>query len=153
MNTMPQSTNQDANQQRQEDHQLLVASLVRIAPYSRGLAISFYADLFAADIELRALFPARLEPQYDRMQTFLTFLADHYDDPEQLMPVVTRLGADHVGYGAEPVDYPVFVGILLTVLARYLGVQWPMYRDAWTRALLFVVDTMLAAAGGSVTAG
>jgi hemoglobin-like flavoprotein len=142
----------DIDAHRTQDHRLLTESLGLVAPVAADLVASFYDRLFHDHPEVRAMFPAVMDLQRERLLKAIIALVTHYDHPEQLMPALAAMGRNHVRYGAQPAHFDVVGSILLDTLAEYAGPAWsPDYEAAWTRAYTFAATTMIRA--GEDTAG
>jgi hemoglobin-like flavoprotein len=60
------------------------ARAAKIAPH---LASTFYAELFAIDPSLRALFKTDMIAQGQKLMTMLGQVVDHLDRPETMLPI------------------------------------------------------------------
>jgi nitric oxide dioxygenase len=64
-----------------------------------------------------------------------------------IAPVIRKLGARHVGYGANPRHYATIGETLLWTLARGLGAAFdPELRSAWVKVYELLAKTMQAGA-------
>lgn len=118
----------------------------RIRPAPAALAMRFYQLLFAANPELRALFPADLNEQYGHFATTLQRVIDNLGriivDTE-----LQELGARHLGYGAQPQHYLAARDALVGALQQFAGADWndSLARD-WRLAINMVIIAMLRGA-------
>ncbi len=98
-------------------------------------AVAFYARLFELAPAVRPMFPTDIKEQSRKLSMTLAFAINSLDRPETLRPVVTALGARHLGYGAK-LDQFGLVGVaLLDTLARTLGEAFDFRAmEAWGAA-------------------
>jgi methyl-accepting chemotaxis protein len=130
-----------------EDHRLLTESLGLIAPVAHNLVAAFYRQLFTEYPQVRGLFPANMEPQREKLLKAIIALVTQYDRPDQLVPALTAMGRNHVGYGAQIGHYAAVGSTLMSVLRRFAGKEWNAdYEGAWQRAYTFAAGTMMMAA-------
>ena len=109
----------------------------------------FYGRLFAENPQLRALFPAAMDSQRDRLFGALTKIVCGLGQPE-LEPYLARLGHDHRKYGVKAEHYPAVGSALLATLRRFAGPAWtPAAESAWAAAYEQAAQLMTAAAGRS----
>ena len=104
----------------------------------------FYGRLFAANPELRALFPLAMDRQRDRFFRALARLVWSLDCPEELTAFVRQLGRDHRRFGVTARHYPEFMAALLATVREFAGPAWSDdVAAAWQAALDMVTRTML----------
>ncbi|MET9530220.1 globin domain-containing protein [Streptomyces sp. NPDC006649] len=131
----------------QSDTALIRASLAVVEPHVEELAVYFYAILFARYPAVRALFPANMDVQRDRLLRALLRIVELVDDPESLTRFCSHLGRDHRKFGTQAAHYPAVGECLLDTLARFAGPAWtPEIAGAWERAYGAVADIMVRAA-------
>ncbi|MGP3980705.1 globin domain-containing protein [Streptomyces sp. KR80] len=107
----------------------------------------FYALLFVRHPDLRALFPAAMDTQRDRLFKALLTAAEHVDDAETLTAYLQNLGRGHRKYGTLPEHYPAVGECLLAALARYAPDSWGAETEAaWVRAYTAISQIMIDAA-------
>jgi hemoglobin-like flavoprotein len=113
----------------------------------------FYARLFALAPGVRALFPADLTHQRDKLVRALTVLVRGLDAPQALVPTLRQLGARHAGYGVQPGHY-VLVGEALVDTIDTLGQERldAATRAGWTRLYGWVAAHMLEGADAAAAA-
>lgn len=146
--------NLDIEAHRLQDHRLLQESLGLVAPVAGDLVAAFYDRLFEDYPQVRPMFPAVMDLQRERLLKAIIALVTHYDHPEQLMPALTAMGRNHVGYGAQPAHFDAVGATLLATLAAFAGPAWsPEYEGAWTRAYTFAAGTMIRAGEDVATDG
>lgn len=133
---------------------LIRTSFEPLKPLAGTVAEAFYAQLFARDPALRALFRGGdMAEQGERLMQMLSAAIDLLDRPGALMPVLLRLGQRHVGYGVEAAHYDSVGAALLETLAAGLGDAFtPEVRDAWTTMYQLVARTMQEGADAAVLA-
>ncbi|KOT47978.1 MULTISPECIES: globin domain-containing protein [Streptomyces] len=107
----------------------------------------FYALLFVRHPDLRALFPAAMDTQRDRLFKALLTSVKNVDDTAYLTEYLSHLGRGHRKYGTLPGHYPAVGECLLTALARYASSTWgPEAEAAWVRAYTKISQIMIDAA-------
>ena len=124
-------------------------SFALIEPIAPQAAALFYENLFTADPSLRKLFEGNMHQQGDRLMTIIGAAVDLLDQPDNLIPVLRKLGARHVNYGVRDEHYTTVGGALLKTLEQGLGAA---YTDdvhaAWVALYRVVSHTMMDAAQG-----
>ena len=127
---------------------LIRDSFEPLKPLAASVAQSFYAQLFAHDPALRALFRGGdMAEQGTRIMQMLSAAIDLLDRPASLNPVLLKLGQRHVSYGVVEAHYASVGAALLDTLAAGLGERFtPEVRTAWTTMYGHVAKTMLEGA-------
>ena len=111
------------------------------------LAEDFYARLFAAAPDTRAMFSRDPAEQALRLRAALQVTLRLLDAPDDLRPALRLLGAQHVRYGARPDHYPIVARATLDSLAAQAADIWTEdLARAWERLLTAVTAEMLAGA-------
>jgi NAD(P)H-flavin reductase/hemoglobin-like flavoprotein len=129
------------------DAAALKASWAQVALQGDRAAEYFYAALFTLDPSLRAMFPAAMGGQRDKLLAALGYIVSNVDDGDTLVAFVKQLGSDHRRFEVRPEHYPIVGQALLHTLARSLGDSWTEQLAAdWTAAYGVVSSTMLDAA-------
>ncbi|WP_320780678.1 globin domain-containing protein [Streptomyces sp. CRN 30] len=129
------------------DALLIRRTMAEIEPMSQKVTSYFYALLFVRHPELRALFPAAMDAQRDRLFTALLTAAEHIDDPAVLTAYLRGLGRGHRKYGTRPEHYPAVGECLLGALSRHALLTWdPETEQAWIRAYTSISQIMIDAA-------
>ena len=129
------------------DLQALATSFDLVAPRGGDLMAVFYARLFAVAPAVRPLFAATdLERQKAVLLDVLVLLRRSLDDLPAIAPVLRRLGARHVAYGARPEHYPIVGEVLIAALAEVAAAWRPEYERAWNAAFGLVAGAMLEGA-------
>ncbi|MER7544379.1 globin domain-containing protein [Spirillospora sp. NPDC127506] len=112
-----------------------------------GAMSYFYGRLFAAEPQLRALFPPAMGHQHDRFFQALVRIVWSQDDPGDLDAHLGRLGRGHRKYGVLREHYAAVGAALTATLRVYAADVWtPGAEDAWTAAYRHAAGTMAGAA-------
>jgi hemoglobin-like flavoprotein len=122
-----------------------------IDPIASQAAALFYDNLFTADPSLRRLFQGNMAQQGMRLMSMIGAAVDLMEVPDELVPVLRKLGARHVNYGVRDEHYTTVGAALLKTLEQGLG---EAYTDevhaAWVALYRVVSETMMDAARGAV---
>ena len=122
---------------------LIRASFAPLKPLAGTVAQAFYAQLFARDPALRALFRGDITEQGERLMQMIGAAVDLLDRPATLRPVLLKLGQRHAGYGVVDTHYASVGAALLDTLAAGLGEQFtPELHEAWSTMYGVVAETM-----------
>jgi len=123
---------------------LIRASFEPLKPLAASVAEAFYAQLFARDPALRALFRGGdMAEQGERLMLMLAAAIELLDQPASLNPVLLKLGQRHAGYGVVEAHYASVGAALLDTLAAGLGDGFtPEVREAWAAMYGHVARTM-----------
>lgn len=123
------------------------AQAVRIGPH---VAATFYAELFAIDPSLRAMFPRDMIVQGQKLMTMLAQLVEGLSDAEAIKPALQELAVRHVGYGVRPKHYATMGTALLRTLRHELGASFTTeVQVAWVDAYQLLSARMIDAAEGA----
>ncbi|WP_407287206.1 globin domain-containing protein [Streptomyces sp. BP-8] len=126
---------------------LIRRTMAEIGPVADKVTSYFYALLFVQHPDLRALFPASMDTQRDRLFKALLTAAQHVDNGEVLTAYLSNLGRGHRKYGTQPDHYPAVGECLLRALARYATSSWDSETEAaWVRAYTAISQIMIDAA-------
>jgi hemoglobin-like flavoprotein len=110
----------------------------------------FYAQLFAMDTEIRAMFPAAMDVQRRRFFEALGRIADAQQsqaDRDRLVPYLQELGRAHRKFGVRERHYEVFRRALLATLQRFAAPRWSeTAKHAWEMAYNSAATIMIEAA-------
>lgn len=123
---------------------LIRSSFEPLKPLAATVAEAFYAQLFARDPALRALFRGNdMREQGTRLMQMLDAAIGLLDRPQSLTPVLLKLGQRHAGYGVAEAHYASVGAALLDTLAAGLGDGFTAeVREAWTAMYGHVARTM-----------
>ncbi|MEU6879617.1 globin domain-containing protein [Streptomyces sp. NPDC046712] len=129
------------------DAALLRRTMGEIEPIADKVTSHFYALLFLKHPDLRALFPAAMDTQRDRLFRALLTAATHADDTPTLTTYLSHLGRGHRKYGTLPEHYPAVGECLIGALSRYAPQSWdPRTEAAWVGAYTAISQIMIDAA-------
>lgn len=129
------------------DAMLIRRTLDEIEPVADKVTSYFYALLFVHHPDLRALFPAAMDVQRDRLFKALLTSVKNVDDTGYITEYLSHLGRGHRKYGTLPEHYPAVGECLLSALARYASGTWnPEAEAAWVRAYTTISQIMIDAA-------
>nr|WP_173266314.1 globin domain-containing protein [Streptomyces pacificus] len=129
------------------DAVLIRRTMEEIAPVADKVTSYFYALLFLRHPDLRALFPAAMDTQRDRLLKALLTAAEHLDDPSVLVGYLQQLGRGHRKYGTRPAHYPAVGEALIGALTRYASTTWDEETEgAWVRAYTTISQIMIDSA-------
>ncbi|MEV3989657.1 globin domain-containing protein [Streptomyces sp. NPDC049837] len=122
-------------------------TLAEVGPVADKVTSYFYALLFTRNPELRALFPAAMEAQRDRLLKALLTAAEHMDNAAVLTDYLQHLGRGHRKYGTEASHYPAVGEALIGALSRYATTTWDEETEAaWVRTYTTISQIMIDAA-------
>lgn len=126
---------------------LVRRSLAAVESVADRAVAHFYALLFVANPELRALFPAAMDLQRDRLFRALLAAAKVADDPGALAAQLEPLARGHRKYGVKDEHYPPVGAALVATLQRYAGGVWDRHHEAaWERVYGAISRMMIEAA-------
>ncbi|MFD6349372.1 globin domain-containing protein [Streptomyces roseolus] len=126
---------------------LLRRTMAEIEPIADKVTSHFYALLFLRHPDLRALFPAAMDAQRDRLFKALLTAATHAEDTATLTTYLSHLGRGHRKYGTLPEHYPAVGECLIGALSRYAPQSWgPRTEAAWVGAYTTISQIMIDAA-------
>ena len=107
----------------------------------------FYAQLFAMDTEIRAMFPAAMDVQRRRFFQALSQIAAGQEDRDTLVPYLRELGRAHRKFGVRERHYEVFRRALIATLQRFAAPRWnETAKHAWEMAYNRAATVMIEAA-------
>lgn len=129
------------------DLELIRATLAVVEPVADRATAHFYALIFLHHPEVRALFPAAMDVQRDRLFRALLQAARSAEDPASLTEYLTRLGQGHRKYGTLTGHYAPVGECLVAALAKYSGSRWDAETElAWRRVYGLIAQVMIDAA-------
>lgn len=107
----------------------------------------FYANLFRLDATTKPLFVGDLELQGRKLVQTLSFIVDHLEDLDVLVPAARDLAINHVGYGVTAEQYASVGTALIETLRQLLGSSFsPEDEKAWVDTYETLADVMIRAA-------
>src|SRR6266699_787799 len=110
----------------------------------------FYAQLFAMDTEIRAMFPAAMDVQRRRFFHALSQIAataNSQDERDKLVPYLQELGRAHRKFGVRERHYEVLRRALIATLQRFAAPRWnETTKHAWETAFNHAATVMIEAA-------
>src|SRR5690349_21485339 len=121
-----------------------------LEPVADAAMTYFYAQLFAMDTEIRAMFPAAMDVQRRRFFEALGRIADAQQSQaarDRLVPYLQELGRAHRKFGVRERHYEVFRRALLATLQRFAAPRWnETAKHAWEMAYNRAATIMIEAA-------
>ncbi len=130
-----------------EKVKLVQDSFEKVVPIASTAADIFYDRLFEVAPEVRPMFSADMTKQKSALMATLATAVQSLHAPEAIVPVLQKLGRDHVGYGVKDAHYDAVGGSLLYTLEKGLGDDWnDELKEAWTDTYVLVSTTMKDAA-------
>lgn len=118
-------------------------SFEQTAAFGGLLSETFYAELFAIDPSLRAMFYGDLRRQQMKFMMMLALIVRSLHKPEEVLKTVQHLAIKHVGYGVRPEHYSPFGNALLRMLRKILGPNYtPDVADAWEEGFRMLARIM-----------
>ena len=124
-------------------------SFAKVAPIADRAAVMFYERLFEVAPQVKAMFPADMTEQRQKLMATLGVVVNGLLNLESVLPAVSALAKRHVAYGAKPEHYPVVGSVLLWTLEKGLGDAWTTeVADAWTAAYSTLSGYMIEQAFG-----
>jgi hemoglobin-like flavoprotein len=123
----------------------------KAATNAPAVAQLFYANLFAADPELKKLFKGDITEQGKRLTQMIGAAVNKLDNLETLVPILENLAVRHVRYGVKNSHYETVGGALLKTLAQSLGDSFtPDVQTAWTEVYAIMSSTMISATEAAI---
>ena len=127
--------------------ELVQGTFEKVVPIADKAAEIFYGKLFEKDPSLKPMFKGDMKEQGAKLMSMIGAAVNGLNDLEALVPVVQKLGKDHVGYGVEDSHYDTVGAALLETLDAGLGEAFtPEVKDAWTEVYTVLATTMKDAA-------
>src|ERR1700686_2560108 len=121
-----------------------------LEPAADAAMTYFYAQLFAMDTEIRAMFPAAMDVQRRRFFQALSHIAAVQESQEardRLVPYLQELGRAHRKFGVRERHYEVFRRALIATLQRFAAPRWnETAKHAWETAFNHAATIMIEAA-------
>ena len=130
------------------DPLLVKESFARLMAEGPAVMEYCYARLFAANPEMRPMFPTTMTALREQVLTAFERLIWSLDNEPRLCELLDQLGRDHRRFGVTERHYDAFFVALRDTARHFLGPGWtPQTSDAWQAALAFMSSTMRRAAG------
>ena len=119
------------------------ANFNEVAHQPRILSGRFYEEMFRTAPQLRPLFPRELTALQGHFDAALALVIRNLADMDALLPSLRDLGAQHIGWGAQPQYYLVAREALIHAV-RSLSPNWNevLERD-WREAISAIIVPML----------
>ena len=137
----------------QQQVMLVQQSFEKAAGLGEKVAELFYAELFAIDPSLRAMFKGDMREQGKKLLATLALVVRSLHAPEKILQPARNLAVKHLDYGVEPIHYTYVGNALLRTLKKGLGPDYtPEVRDAWVAAFRTLAGIMKEAAYGTAAA-
>jgi nitric oxide dioxygenase len=128
---------------------LVQQSFEKAAVLGDKVAEIFYAELFAIDPSLRAMFKGDMGEQRKKLLSALALVVRSLHEPEKILNPVKKLAVKHLDYGVQPEHYTSVGNALLRTLKKGLGSEFtPELCDAWVEAFRMLAKVMKEAAYG-----
>jgi hemoglobin-like flavoprotein len=104
-----------------QQKELVQKTWTMVVPIADTAAELFYGRLFELEPSYRAMFRHDMTEQGKKLMKTINIAVTALDDVEPLIPVLKKMGADHVGYGVKERDYNVVGAALIWTLEKGLG--------------------------------
>lgn len=115
-----------------QQKELVQKTWVKVVPIADTAAELFYGRLFELEPEYKAMFKNDMTEQGKKLMKTINIAVEALDDVEPLVPVLKKMGAEHLGYGVKERDYNVVGASLLWTLEKGLGDEFTdEVKNAW----------------------
>lgn len=112
-----------------------------------ALAVGFYSRLFVKHPELRSMFAGDMADQRKKLVATVSLVVRSVDNLDAVVPILQRLGRDHVRFGVVAADYDHVGEALVAALEVHAADVWTeQAAQAWGDAYRIVADVMVSAA-------
>jgi NAD(P)H-flavin reductase/hemoglobin-like flavoprotein len=129
------------------DPRLVKESFAQLMAEGPAVLEYCYGRLFAANPEIRSIFPMTMTVLRERVLTALERLIWSLDNEPRLCELLGQLGREHRRFGVTERHYDAFFAALRDTARHFLGPAWTAQTsDAWQAALAFFSSTMRRAA-------
>jgi hemoglobin-like flavoprotein len=116
-------------------------------PNSAVMVEQFYARLFEAQPDSRALFRGDMAQLKHKFIATLAVIVGSLDNVTGLLSMIGKLAKDHVHYGVRASHYESVGEALFWSLAQGLGEHWtPDVEASWRKVYAFLSARMITAA-------
>ena len=110
-------------------------------------ARAFYAHLFRTDPSTVPLFRGDMALQGRKLVDTISFIVDHLEDADTLLPAARDLAIRHVSYGVTEPQYASVGAALIATLRQLLGTDFtPEDEAAWSAVYDHLATAMVSAA-------
>lgn len=107
----------------------------------------FYSNLFRIDETTKPLFAGDMALQARKLTDTLSFIVDHLEDPDILLPAAIDLAKRHVGYGVTAGQYASVGSALIDTFRQMLGAGFSGEDEkAWVQTYQSLANAMISAA-------
>lgn len=107
----------------------------------------FYSNLFRVDPTTKPLFVGDLELQSRKLVQTLTFIVDHLEDADTLLPAAIDLAHAHIKYGVTAEQYGSVGAALIETFRQLLGPSFAVEdQEAWIKTYEGLSAEMVKAA-------
>jgi hemoglobin-like flavoprotein len=122
---------------------LVQASFQKVVGIADVAAELFYARLFMLDPSLKPMFRGDMQEQGRKLMSAIRMTVEGLDRADEIVPLLRKLGRQHVAYGVKDEHYEVVGSALLWTLERGLGNDFtPQVAAAWAAAYGVVAGAM-----------
>jgi hemoglobin-like flavoprotein len=126
---------------------LVQESWAKVVPISATAGALFYANLFGAAPNVKALFKGDTGAQATKLMQMIGAAVDKLNELDSLVPILQQLGRRHATYGVLPEHYIVVGASLLKTLEQGLGPAFtPATKEAWSAVYGVMKKVMTEAA-------
>jgi hemoglobin-like flavoprotein len=133
-----------------EQIKLVQTSFGSVKPIAPQAAALFYDRLFEIAPDVRALFPADLTEQKQRLMSMIAIAVDNLHQVEQIVPAVQALGRRHATYGVRAAHYQSVGEALIWTLRKGFGAVFTDgVKEAWIGAYSTLATVMSEAAANT----
>ncbi|MEV0408623.1 globin domain-containing protein [Actinoallomurus sp. NPDC050550] len=134
------------------DIALLRESWGLVSENQEKVASQFYGLLFSRYPQVRALFPAGMDSQRDRLVQALTYVVLNLEDSASVTAYLGELARDHRKFDVRPEHYPAVGRCLIASMRAVAGEAWRQeFSDAWLAAYELIATIMIQAAAQDET--
>ena len=127
--------------------ELVQGTFKQVVPIADKAAEIFYGKLFEKDPSLKPMFKGDMKDQGAKLMSMIGAATNGLNDLDTLVPIVQKLGRDHIKYGVEDKHYETVGSSLIETLEAGLGDAFtPDVKDAWVEVYGVLSTTMKDAA-------
>ena len=110
-------------------------------------SFAFYSKLFQFDPSTKTMFAGDLTLQARKLTETLSFIVDHLDDLDVLVPAAKDLARRHVDYHVVAEHYKPVGAALISTFKQLLGAKFTSRdEEAWRNVYTILADVMIDAA-------